>query len=307
MLAPAQVEQFKAQGFLSSSKVLSGRKVDVLRRELERVMRETANPEVPQPISIRNLNGSSATPVWQIVNIWEASEPFQRLISHPKIVEEVAQLSGAKELRLWHDQIQFKPASLGGVNHWHQDWPYWPSIAPWNEQVSAWIALDDVDEKNGCMSMVPGSHLWGNCIEFLQGLPDFTAMPERYEGHEIEVRRVPVKKGEVHYHHSLTWHGSHENHSGRPRRAIACHYMTEKTCFVASGNHMMKRFVEVADGQKLEGEHFPLVWAESRDQFSARDGAGSAARRSGSGAGPSPFSGDTGATTAPAGTSLPRS
>jgi phytanoyl-CoA hydroxylase len=262
MLAPAQVDQFQTQGFLKSSKVLTDAEVDLLRSELERVMRETESPHVPQPVSISNLNGSAATPVWQIVNIWEASTPFRRLIAHPTIVKEVAQISGAKELRLWHDQIQFKPASFGGVNHWHQDWPYWPSIAPQNEQVSAWIALDDVDEENGCMSMVPGSHLWGNSIEFLQGLPDFSAMPKSHDGHEIEVCRVPVKKGEVHYHHCLTWHGSHANQSGRPRRAIACHYMTEKTHFVASGNHLMKRFVEVSDGQKLEGAHFPLVWAE---------------------------------------------
>src|SRR5262249_14420879 len=124
MLAPFQVDQFKTQGFLKSSKVLSDAEVDVLRAELERVMRESTRPEVPQPISISNLNPSASTPVWQIVNIWEASAPFRRLISHPTIVEEIAQISGARELRLWHDQIQFKPASFGGVNHWHQDWPY---------------------------------------------------------------------------------------------------------------------------------------------------------------------------------------
>src|SRR3954465_9223866 len=104
MLSPAQVDQFKSQGFLKSSKVLTDAEVDILQTELERVMRDTASLEVPQPVSISNLNGSLATPVWQIVNIWEASRPFRELISHPTIVEEVAQISGAKELRLWHDQ-----------------------------------------------------------------------------------------------------------------------------------------------------------------------------------------------------------
>jgi ectoine hydroxylase-related dioxygenase (phytanoyl-CoA dioxygenase family) len=36
----------------------------------------------------------------------------------------------------------------------------------------------------------------------------------------------PVRKGEVSFHHSMTWHGSHENRSDRPRRAIALHFMT---------------------------------------------------------------------------------
>ena len=62
-------------------------------------------------------------PIWQIVNIWQASEPFRQLIHHPKITKGLAQLTGAKELRIWHDQIQYKPAAIGGVNMWHQDAP----------------------------------------------------------------------------------------------------------------------------------------------------------------------------------------
>jgi phytanoyl-CoA hydroxylase len=76
----------------------------------------------------------------------------------------------------------------------------------------------------------------------------------------VEVRSCPVRKGEVHYHHALAWHGSPANTSGRHRRAIALHYMTEETRYVASGDHLMKRFVEVADGEVLQGAHFPLVW-----------------------------------------------
>jgi len=107
--------------------VLSDAQVEALRSDLERVMgdRETV---CPQPVSISNWNPKA--PIWQIVNIWEASDPFRALLSNPTIVEEVAQLAGAKELRVWHDQIQYKPATDGGVNMWHQDWPYWPSIAP---------------------------------------------------------------------------------------------------------------------------------------------------------------------------------
>ncbi|MCW8133840.1 MAG: phytanoyl-CoA dioxygenase family protein [Planctomycetota bacterium] len=258
MLTPAQVAQFQKNGYIKSTKVLTDAQVDVLRAELERVMTQKDNPEVQQPVSISNWNPKA--PIWQIVNIWEASAAFREVMSHPTIVEEVAQITGAKELRIWHDQIQYKPASEGGVNMWHQDWPYWPTITPLTDQVSAWIALDDVDESNGCMSMVPGSHTWGNCIEFLHTIKDFKAMPKQYKEHAIEVLLAPVKKGEVHYHHGLTWHGSHANTSGRPRRAIAYHYMTERTCFVASGNHIMKPFIEVADGAQLKGEHFPLVW-----------------------------------------------
>jgi phytanoyl-CoA hydroxylase len=258
MLTEAQVQQFKRDGYLKGGRVLGDDAVGVLQEEITRVIRDV-DKGGRQPVRLANLSGDPARPVWQIVNIWEASDPFQDLIHNQPIGEEMAQLTGARHLRIWHDQIQFKPAELGGVNMWHQDAPLWPILAPMTE-VTAWVALDDVDEENGCMSMVPGSHQWGNAIDFLNALPNFEAMPTTWQGHTVEVRSCPVRKGEVHYHHALAWHGSRANASGRHRRAIALHYMTEQTRYVAAGDHLMKRFVEVADGEVLRGAHFPLVW-----------------------------------------------
>jgi ectoine hydroxylase-related dioxygenase (phytanoyl-CoA dioxygenase family) len=49
---------------------------------------------------------------------------------------------------------------------WHQDFayagmPFTPAGAniPYDESVQFWLALDDVDEENGCMHFVPGGHL----------------------------------------------------------------------------------------------------------------------------------------------------
>jgi ectoine hydroxylase-related dioxygenase (phytanoyl-CoA dioxygenase family) len=258
MLTPQQVATFQEQGYLKGGRVLSDAQVDELRAEVERVIADREKP-VPQPVSITNLARNTGGVVWQIVNISQASAPFAALVRHRQIAEEIAQLTGGKEIRLWHDQIQFKPAETGGVNMWHQDWPYWGILdAP--HQVTAWVALDDVDPENGCMSMVPGSHRWGNNIEVLHKLPAFDQMLTEYAGHKLTVVPCPVRKGEVHYHHGLTWHGSPANKSGRPRRAIALHYMTEQTRYKASGQHLMKKFVTVPDVAKLEGAAFPCVW-----------------------------------------------
>src|SRR5262249_12597926 len=153
----------------------------------------------------------------------------------------------------------YKPAEKGGVNMWHQDAPLWPSIAPMTE-VTAWVALDDVDTDNGCMSMVPGSHRWGNNIEYLWKVPSFEGLPGGYEGGEIKPQLCPVAKGEVHYHHALTWHASHANTSDRPRRAIAVHYMTGDTRYLGRRGHPMEPYIDVAEGELLTGAHFPMLW-----------------------------------------------
>jgi ectoine hydroxylase-related dioxygenase (phytanoyl-CoA dioxygenase family) len=271
MLSNDQVAEFDCNGCLIGGQVISKGEVDELRAELDRVIEKGKSkfaPGEPQPVSISNLSKDKDQPVWQIVNIWEASPAFARLLYNAKIAKAISQLTGQPDIFVWHDQIQYKPARHGGVNNWHQDAPYWPVLKP-QTPVTAWVALDDVDESNGCMWMVPGSHKWGNEIKFLEShSPDnFPQLKNDFSPPaDSQVKVVkgipwPVKNGHVSFHHSMTWHGSGKNASDRPRRAIALHFMTGDARFVASGNHIMKKFIMLEDDALMSGagEHFPQV------------------------------------------------
>ncbi|MFA6109184.1 MAG: phytanoyl-CoA dioxygenase family protein [Candidatus Latescibacterota bacterium] len=281
MLDETQVAQFHRDGYLNGGPVLSAGEVAELRDSLEAIL--ARGPDgfgagERRPVLFRDLGSgdadgkAGATPVWQIVNIWEAAEAFERLLYHPDVVTAIHQLTGHRDLQVWHDQIQYKPAGHGGATRWHQDAPLWPILRPMTP-VSAWLPLDDADEENGCMWMVPGSHAWGDQMDYLRTCGHLTAREEfgRLEGFtppaEAEVREVvprswPVRAGEVSFHHSLTWHGSPANRSSRPRRAIAIHYMTGEARFDARGEHVMKQFVALADGAPMAeaGPHFPRVF-----------------------------------------------
>ena len=273
MLSHKRVAEFDRNGCLIGGKVIADAEIDELRAELDRVIAAHQaggwKEGEPQPVMIGNLGGGAdGQVVWQIVNIWEASPAYQRLLYLKPVIEALHQLTKARDLQVWHDQIQFKPPRHGGINNWHQDAPYWPIIKP-ETPVTAWIALDDVDESNGCMWMVPGSHKWGNHIKMLETNAhdkffeigkDFTP-PDGAEVSKVELRPWPVGRGEVSFHHSMTWHGSHRNDSDRPRRAIAIHVMTGDAVYVASGQHPMKKFITLKDGESMcnAGEHFPHI------------------------------------------------
>jgi phytanoyl-CoA hydroxylase len=261
ILTKEQVEQFRRSGFVNGGPVLDEEAVSILQAEVLRVIDDRENANVPQPVRLVNLTNDAEKPIWQIVNIFQASPAFQELVCNSKIAQMAAELTDAQELRLWHDQIQFKPKELGGRLHWHQDSPLWATLQPKDAQLTAWVALDDAEADNGCMYMVPGSHKWGNKQKELDQLPQDGNIPESFEGNQLQFIMCPVKKGHVHFHHSLTWHGSGPNHSLRPRRAIAIHFMTERTTYDASGEHPMKPFITVHSGEKLQGEAFPLVYS----------------------------------------------
>jgi ectoine hydroxylase-related dioxygenase (phytanoyl-CoA dioxygenase family) len=261
-LTDAQFAEFRANGFLKAGKVLGAAETAALRGRLNDVMegRSAAEPEAK-----RNLLGDgSEQVVIQVVNIWEADDLFRDHLYHPKICAMVAQLMGADVVRVWHDQIQVKPARIGGPTSWHQDHPYWPIIQP-ADLVSAWVALEDATIENGCMRMVPRSHLWGphkggtigTDRETFAPLPDMSLIPE---GEEIEIVPCEVAAGEVMFHHCLTWHGSPPNPSDCPRPAIAVHYMPGWTRYEPGGGHLVEHRVTVQPGEELAGEYFPTVW-----------------------------------------------
>jgi phytanoyl-CoA hydroxylase len=259
LLDQTHLARFNRDGFLLGPTVLDAAALAELRAELDRVIDQRERTDIPQPTRVCNLSGDDAHPVWLIVNIWFASDAFRRLLNIPGLGEAMSALIGGSQIRLWHDQIQYKPREVGGVNNWHQDWPYWPTMSEPNA-VTAWIALDDADAESGCMSMVPGSHRWGNAISHLHTIKDFSAMPATWEGKDTPARLCPVPAGAVHFHHSLTWHGSHGNASARPRRAIALHFMNEQVKKTPGDMHLCSRYCENADGETIRGARFPLIW-----------------------------------------------
>jgi ectoine hydroxylase-related dioxygenase (phytanoyl-CoA dioxygenase family) len=271
MLTAAQLEQFEQNGFLKGDVVLNDSEVEKLREELDLVME---GKSVKEPVLQRNLKLASDSPydgmkmianekVVQIVNIWMASDAFLQHAGNAKICEEIAQMCQTDTLRIWHDQIQYKPPITGGSTAWHQDHPLWPIIQP-ADLVSAWVALDDATIENGCMWMVPGSHKWGDHQKYLTSDEQFMPVhkqPELLpEGAQVKAVPFEIKKGQVGYHHSLTWHGSPRNQSERKRRAIAVHYMPGHTRYVPNKKHPMLQYVSIQPGEILEGEHFPIVY-----------------------------------------------
>jgi phytanoyl-CoA hydroxylase len=261
MLSEAQVREFRERGMLLGPKVYSDAEADALRARMHEIIegRSAAKPEL-----LRNMTGNDEKVVIQVVNAWEADPLFREHVYQPDVCAMVSQLTGCPTLRVWHDQVQYKPPRVGGPTTWHQDHPYWPIIQP-ADLVSAWVALDDADVENGCMWMVPRSHLWGphkggtigTDEETFAPLPDLSLLPA---GENVEPVSCPVRKGQVMFHHCLTWHGSPRNRSERGRPAIAVHYMPGYTRYEPNRTHVMERRVTVQPGEVLQGEHFPTVW-----------------------------------------------
>ena len=264
-LSQVQIDRFREVGFLNVGRVYSDDEADALRDRLMTVIAGTSRGRAE---AVRNLRGEELEAerdvVIQVVNTWQADDGFRIHLYHPGICRMACELMGTDVLRVWHDQIQYKPPRRGGATDWHQDHPYWPIIQP-ADLVSAWVALDDATIENGCMRMVPRSHHWGPHKGGTIGTnedgftpdPDLSLIPD---DEEVEIVPCEVKKGECMFHHCLTWHGSPPNPSEFGRPAIAVHYMPGWTRYEPTRTHIMERRVDVEPGELLTGHYFPTVW-----------------------------------------------
>ena len=122
-----------------------------------------------------------------------------------------------------------KPPGVGQPTPPHQD-GYYFMLDPC-EAVTMWFALDDVDEQNGCVRYVRGSHQLGmrehartRTLGFSQGIVDFPSDDDR----EREVP-LPVRQGDLLVHDAMTIHRADGNQSTtRTRKALGFVYFSER-------------------------------------------------------------------------------
>mgnify|MGYP003345221605 CR=1 FL=1 len=151
----------------------------------------------------------------------------------PEVIAAMAEASlrqGAIGVRLFHDHALWKMPGDSKATPWHQDFPYWPMNEP--GALSAWIPMHDVDEHNGCMMFVPGSHTKGKLTGIdLVNPQDIFAFEESNGVTRTQAVKVPLKAGSLTFHNGLCFHYAHANMSDQPRRVLALIYFPDGTTF----------------------------------------------------------------------------
>ncbi len=137
------------------------------------------------------------------------------------VASDAAILSGVKSLLgsrfALHSKgfLMNKPPHIAGEKDWHQDSAYFPAEIP---IVTAWIPLQDVDEQNGCMHAVPGSHVAGSVAHVgaerhLENVDTASSVT------------IPMKAGNILLMDMHTWHYTGFNNTDAPRRALLFRYV----------------------------------------------------------------------------------
>lgn len=210
--------QYDAEGYVIVRQLLSPTDFADLTRNLDRYIRDVV-PGLPPADAFYDADKSRPETLKQMQRM-EQDAYFANYVKHPAwkalaegLLGEEANANGAE----WFN----KPPGTNHITPPHQDNYYFCLRPP--QVLTMWMALDPVDEENGCLRYVPGSHLRGirphgrtKTLGFSQGILDYGD-----EDYATEVP-IPLQPGDVVVHHGNTIHRAEANSSlTRHRRSFA--------------------------------------------------------------------------------------
>jgi phytanoyl-CoA hydroxylase len=153
-----------------------------------------------------------------------------------------------QSVEFWYDQFLAKPPREGARTPWHQDEGYWGRNLD-ERGITCWMPFHDVDVENGCMHFVPGGHKEG--ILEHRSMENVQSDLLVCDVDESRVVPVPIRLGDVTFHHGKMPHMTTPNASPRWRRALSQHFRVEGT--QGEGDHYpWKIYVNQVTGQRIK-------------------------------------------------------
>lgn len=240
-LADSDVARFQDQGYLAIEGLFSGADVEAslaglhdlaLRREelgeriwvQEEPFFQERGPDAPA--------GDPELRIRKLARFVKADERLAAAADHPNVHAVLDQLIGPGH-RLIQDMALMKPPFKGSEKPWHQDNAYF-DWTPLDGILGVWIALDEATVENGCMQIIPGSHLDGPAKHF--HVRDCQLDDRGVAVDRIEV--VPLKPGGALFFSALVHHGTPANLSASRRRALQFHYAAARCRRMTFREHM---------------------------------------------------------------------
>ena len=199
-LSVKQIKQYQDEGYVAPIDVLSKEEAKEIRDEIERIEKKWPN----------ELEGLGRNYVHLI------SPVFNKICYKPKILDAVESLIG-QNILICGTTLFIKNANEKGFVSFHQDAKY-IGLEPHN-WVTAWIAVTDANEENGCMRMWTGSHK-ENLKHHDQKFDENNLLTRGQTVEDVPINKtkpIILKAGQMSLHHPKVVHGSGLNKSNDRR------------------------------------------------------------------------------------------
>jgi phytanoyl-CoA hydroxylase len=212
-------EQFESEGYFIARGMFSAEEVQAFRDHFEDLRKKQLYLE---NLDLGNIENDPLKVYPRQMMMHRTDEKSFNYLCDPRIDEQIKEITGQEPLAV-QTMFYFKPAGARG-QALHQD-NFYLKASP-STCIAAWLAVDDCDEENGCIMVVPGSQkLPVMCLTKSDTSKSFTDVEVPVPA-GMEVRPALMKAGDVLFFNGQMIHGSNPNTSkDRFRRSLIGHYV----------------------------------------------------------------------------------
>jgi ectoine hydroxylase-related dioxygenase (phytanoyl-CoA dioxygenase family) len=199
--------------------------------------------------------------------MWMRDPDLHWLALESPLPEIAARVMRSSAVRLFYDHLLVKEPGSEVPTKWHNDQNYWPVEG--SQICSVWLACDPVDEANGRVAFVRGSHRWTGRYQPMdftrmapvadpgfEPVPDIDADPGAYD-----IAVWDLAPGDCIVFSGLCIHGARGNHATRRRRAISIRYVGDDVRWAIKAKSIpFPSSPGLAHGDPVRGDLFPTAW-----------------------------------------------
>ena len=146
-------------------------------------------------------------------------EIYRSTLHHERILDIISQLIGPR-IRTNGDKLNMKSGGFGSPVEWHQDWAFYPHTN--DDLLAVGVCIDDMNETNGCLLVIPKSHKGPIYNHHLDG--HFAGAVTTTDFDDSAAEKIELKAGGISIHHVRALHASLPNLSPYPRRLLLLQY-----------------------------------------------------------------------------------
>jgi ectoine hydroxylase-related dioxygenase (phytanoyl-CoA dioxygenase family) len=220
MLSHEQIELYREQGYLLVEDAVEEPLLERLRASTYEMIERSRAVTASDAVFDLDEGHSAAQPKLTRIKQPHVHLPAFFDVLHSPRVKAVLQALLGPTVRLQTTKLNTKAPGGGAAVEWHQDWAFYPHTN--DDLLAVGLMLEDVDEANGPLMVIPGTHKGPVLSHAVNGVFAGAINPADPLFEREKAVTLTDRAGSMTVHHVRLLHGSAPNMSNRAR--LICFY-----------------------------------------------------------------------------------
>ena len=229
-----EIKFFKENGYFLKKNFVSDNLLKSLQNKVSEHLNNRIKPfeleqEVHYPGSPKTTSEVGGDTIRRLKLAYTRDKVFASWANDGAVKQVLQSLFESKNLYLvqsHHNCVMTKQPQYSSETHWHKDVRYWNFKN--NQLINTWLPLGNETIENGCLQVIPGTHLWKTPIDRLDDRLFLRKdLPANKEWLDLAID-VELQEGDLLFFHAGLFHAAGRNQTNQSKNAVVFTYRSDE-------------------------------------------------------------------------------